>query len=61
MTRRMTEVEVQIVNHCGFGDDHRGAVTGQQLGNNRAPWMFCCSKNGLVRAFSCAGAQIVPF
>ena len=34
MTARMTEVEVQIANHCGIGDDHRGAVTGQQLGNN---------------------------
>ena len=31
MTTRMTEVAVQIVNHCGFGDDHSGggAVTGQ--------------------------------
>ena len=31
MTARMTEVEVQIVNQRGFGDDYRGAVTGQQL------------------------------
>ena len=34
MTARMTEVEVQLVNHCGFGDDYRGAVAGQQMGNN---------------------------
>ena len=33
MTTRMTEVEVQIVNHCGFGDDHRG---GRKQGNNWA-------------------------
>ena len=31
MTARMTEVEVQIMNYCGFGDDHRGPVTGQQM------------------------------
>ena len=36
MTARTTEVEVQIMNHCGYGDDHRGAVTGQQMGNNCA-------------------------
>ena len=44
MTARMTEVEVQIVNHCGFGDDHRGAVTGQQMGNIYAPCWVALKK-----------------
>ena len=34
MEARMTEVEVLIVKHCRFGDDQRGALTGQQMGNN---------------------------
>ena len=34
MTARMKEVDVRSVNHSDFGDDHRGAVTGPQMGNN---------------------------
>ena len=45
MTARMIEVEVQIVNHCSFGDGHRWAVTRQQIGNNSASWMLCRSIN----------------